>query len=455
MIEVLPDIPRVFTALAEWSACMVYILLMRKRLPTLPVVALSVVGLAVLVGVQLLAETLPLELWTVGMAAAVGAMFALIYLSADVSLRETGDLVARAFVLAELVASLEWQLDVFFLGGDDATTMASVALLGGVYAATFGMAYSAERRHFPRDHRVVIDNRTLIVTVGVAVVTFLMSNLSFVTTNTPFSGPVGPEVFYIRTLVDLCGFVILYALRGQRLELLRATEVDAVNVMLRNQRDRYLQSKHDIDVVNRKYHDLKYYIHAIRAESNPDARAGYMDQLEDSISGYETSALDTGSHVLDTLLTAKMQQSDRMQITLAAVADGTAIGFVDAMDLVTLIGNALDNAIEATSSLEDPAQRLVRIAVFRQGGFAMIKVENVFRGTLEMVNGLPQTTKAGALHHGYGLKNMRETAEKYGGSLTAHAEDGWFVVRVLLPSPRDGASHDVQRPEVSDSKAAD
>ena len=451
MIDVLPDIPRVFTALAEWSACMVYILLMRKRLPWFSLAAVAVAGLAVLVGIQLVAETLPLELWTLGMAAAVGAMFALIYLCADVSLREAGDLVARAFVLAELVASLEWQLDVFFLGDDDANRLVSMALLVGVYAAVFGMAYSAERRHFPRDHRVVVDNRTLIVTVVVAIVTFLMSNLSFVTTNTPFSGPVGPEVFYIRTLVDLCGFVILFALRGQRLELLRATEVDAVNVMLRNQRDRYLQSKHDIDVVNRKYHDLKYYIHAIRAESNPDARAGYMDQLEDSIRGYETSALDTGSPVLDTLLAAKSQQADRMQITMAAVADGTAIGFVDAMDLVTLVGNALDNAIEATSSLEDPAQRLVRIAVYRQDGFAMIKVENVFRGALEVVDGLPQTTKASSLHHGYGLKNMRETAERYGGSLTAHAEDDWFVVRVLLPSPREEDPRDARRSPPSDS----
>ena len=452
MSDILPDIPRIFTALAEWSACMVYILLMKKRLPRLSLALVIVAGLVLLTGLQLLAETLPLELWTLGMAMGVGAMYVLIYLCADVSLREAGDLVARAFVLAELVASLEWQLDVFFLRGEDATRPASIALLVGIYAIAFGTAYSAERRHFLKDHRVLVDYRTLVVTVGVAILTFMMSNLSFVKTNTPFSGPIGPEIFYIRTLVDLCGVVILFALRGQRLELQRAAEVNAVNVMLRNQRDRYLQSKHDIDAVNRKYHDLKHYIHAIRAETNPDARAGYMDQLEDSISGYETSALDTGSNVLDTLLTAKSQQADRMQITLAAVADGTAIGFVDAMDLVTLVGNALDNAIEATSSLDDPAQRLVRIAVYRQGGFAMIKVENVFRGVLQVVDGLPQTTKASSLHHGYGLKNMRETAERYGGSLTAHAEDDWFVVRVLLPSPRDQAPHkDVVRSGHGDS----
>ncbi len=38
-----------------------------------------------------------------------------------------------------------------------------------------------------------------------------MNNLSFVSTNTPFSGSMGQEIFYIRTLVDRCGFAILYA----------------------------------------------------------------------------------------------------------------------------------------------------------------------------------------------------------------------------------------------------
>ena len=274
------------------------------------------VGLAPLVGVQLLAETLPLRAVDAGHGmAAVGTMFLLIYRV------PTSRCERRA---TSSLAPSSWRSSWHRSNGSStcssrrARTHAtgSVALLVVVYGACSALAYSAERRHFPHDHRVPVDNRTLIVTVGVAIVTFLMSNLSFVKTNTPFSGPVGPEIFYIRTLVDLCGFVILFALRGQRLELQRAAEVNAVNVMLRNQRDRYLQSKHDIDVVNRKYHDLKHYIHAIRAETNPDTRAGYMDQLEDSIRGYETSALDTGSNVLDTLLTAKSQQADRMRITL-------------------------------------------------------------------------------------------------------------------------------------------
>jgi len=441
--EILPDIPRAFTALAEWSACMVYILLMRKRLPRVPLVLAMAGSLAALFGIHVLADAMPVEFWVPGMALAVAAMYGFIVLCADISPREAGDLVARAFVLAELVASLEWQLHVFFFH-DQTGTPWQILPLAVIYASAFPLAWWLERRHFPRDQHVPITNRALVAVAAVASVTFLMSNLSFVASNTPFSSRLGPEVLYIRTLVDLCGFVMLFALRGQLLELQRSVEVAAVSMMLRNQQERYLQSKHDIDVVNSKYHDLKHYIHAIRAEADPEARAGYVDQLESSIRGYETSALETGSPVLDTILASKIRQAERSSVTLTCVADGNAVAFMDPMDLVTIVGNAIDNAIEATSSLRTPEQRLVRLAIYRQGEFAMLRFENYFEGSVDVVDGLPRTTKARALQHGYGLKNMRETAERYGGSLTARAEEDWFVVRTLIPvpeaSPVDAAS---------------
>ncbi|WP_084078846.1 ATP-binding protein [Demequina sp. NBRC 110057] len=434
IVDSLPDIPRFVTGIAEWAACLVYILLMRPRFSRWVMVAACAAALPVLIGVQLLVAELPIGLWTLGMVMSAGTMYAFILLTTRTRPREAGDLTARAFVLAELVASLEWQLHVFFFGPEARLTLEIVMMLG-VYIPVFIGAHLAERRHFPRDHPLPVDARTLISVVAVAVVTFLMSNLSFVTTATPFSGRLDAEVFYIRTLVDLCGFVILFALRGQRLELHRAQEVQTVSMMLSNQRERYLQSKHDIDEVNRKYHDLKHYIHAIRAESDPGERARYMDELEESIKGYERSSMDTGSAVLDTMLTAKSQQADRYRITMTVVADGTAVGFLDAMDLVTIIGNALDNAIEAVAGIPDTEKRLIRVAIYRQDSLTMVRVENYFAGTLRTVQGLPTTTKGDARHHGYGLKNMRDTAERYGGSMTARVEDGWFVLRVLLPQP--------------------
>ncbi len=71
--DLLPDIPRAFTALAELSACLVYVLLIRKRLPRWRLVAALATGLGLLWGVQEAAGRFPIALWTLGMALATHA----------------------------------------------------------------------------------------------------------------------------------------------------------------------------------------------------------------------------------------------------------------------------------------------------------------------------------------------------------------------------------------------
>lgn len=432
--DALPDIPRVYTGLAEWAACVVYILLIRQRLTRRQLVVALAGGLALQVGVQILAGELPLPLWAVGMAVAGATMYALLYACAGVSVRDAGYFVARAFVLAELVASLQWQLDNFFFhaGAEAPIAAPRIGLLVGVYGACYVAAWLLERRHFSATGTLNVDPRGLLNTAALALITFLMSNLSFVTTSTPFSGQRGTEIFYIRTLVDLVGYVALYAQQGQRLELRRVVEIDTFNRILQSQHEQYLQSKRNIDVVNRKYHDLKHYIAAIRAETNPEAKADYLDQLENSIRGYE-SQVDTGNTVVDIILTTKSEFCADHGITLTSVVDGAALAFMSPMDVSALFGNALDNAIEASLRLNNAEQRVIQLAVHTQGHFVMIRCENFFAEKLQFEDGLPGTTKAEG-SHGYGLKNMRQIAESYGGTLTVHIDDGWFVVRVLIPT---------------------
>ncbi|WP_062302149.1 ATP-binding protein [Demequina subtropica] len=435
MIEdALQDIPRALTALAEWGACLLYITLVPKRLSRLPLIGALIVGLGVLWGVQKFAGTLPLGLWSLGMVLAVGAMYALIRVCVDTDSKGAGDLLARAFVLGELVASLEWQLDQHFFGGDT-WGWGRFALIVILYGTGFTAAWFAERRNFPPNEMIPIDGRILASTLSIALVTFLMSNLSFVTGDTPFSGRDGPEIYYIRTLVDFAGFIALYAMRSQRLQLQRAVEVQSMNSLLRHQHQQYLRSRQEREAVNARYHDMKHYITAIRNEADATVRSEMVDQLERSVRGYSAMAVDTGNAVVDTMLSSKTEQAELEGITVTSVVDGAVVDFMEVMDVVTVFGNALDNAIEATSRVKDPEQRLIRVAVYRQGHFALARFENWFGGSLTLVDGLPATTKDDAHHHGYGLKNIRQVAERYDGSLTVTAEDGWFILRLLVPIP--------------------
>jgi hypothetical protein len=436
IIETLPDIPRLLTGVAEWTACLVYVLL-RHRLPTGRLVVVAGAALVVLVGVQELADRLPLALWSAGMAAAVAAMYGFIVTAARVSARDAGYFAARALVLAELVAAAHWQIHCFFfLAEGRPGTGWQVAFGVGAYGVAFVGAYLVEARHFRPAQPLDVTYGELASAIAIALVTFFMSNISFLNANTPFSGRLGLEIFYIRTLVDLCGFVALYAQQGQRLQHRARAEVKAIDEMLRRQHGQYLQSKRSIEIVNRKYHDLKHQIAVIRAEGDPGLRASYLDSLEASVSGYAAQA-DTGNGVLDVILTTKSLECAERGIDLTYVADGSAIDFMSAMDVSAVFGNALDNAIDGVLAVPDAEKRVIKVALYARDRFVMMTFENYFTGELRTEDGHIVTRRADRDRHGYGLKSIRYTAEKYGGSMTVNAEDGWFVLRILLPMPAD------------------
>ena len=143
----------------------------------------------------------------------------------------------------------------------------------------------------------------------------------------------------------------------------------------------------------------------------------------------------TGNDVLDTILSDKQLYCSQHQITLTIVADGARLDFIETMDICSIFGNALDNAIEGVEKLADPQQRLIRVAVYTQNVFLIIRVENYCTAQLSVVDGEYRTTKHDKDMHGYGIKSIRYTAEKYGGSVSADCSDNWFHLSVLLPLP--------------------
>ena len=76
------------------------------------------------------------------------------------------------------------------------------------------------------------------------------------------------------------------------------------------------------------------------------------------------------------------------------------------------------------------------MAVYSKKGFLMIQCENYCPEAVTFQNGVPVTTKGDADYHGYGIKSIRYTAQKYGGSVTIEVEDSWFRMNILIPLPK-------------------
>ena len=435
IVNALPDIPRLYTAISEWLGCLVYVCVLYRRVSLQRTILVVALGLPVLIGLQYLAGMMSLPFWIFGMCLAAAGMFAIVMLSIGTGKREGLYITARAFILGELIASLHWQLVTFARHalGLTPTWWQSHITLVVTYGLCFFIAYTVERGNFSQTQPTVPTMSAAVMTLATTLITFAMSNLSFVSTNTPFSGTIGQEVFYIRTLVDLCGFVILYAQQEQARRLASNLELASIDAQLKSQHQEYLQSKENLDSIGRLAHDLKHQIAALRAQVDPEHMAAGFEQLEASVQQYSAQQ-HTGNPVLDVILTAKTHTCADKGITFTAVADGKLLDGMSSMDIASLFGNALDNAIEATSKLSDPEKRLIRLALYHQGQFVVLRVENYYDSALKTdTEGNLRTTKKDTRSHGFGVKSIRHIVQQYGGEVTIRTKDHWFTLTALVP----------------------
>jgi hypothetical protein len=432
MNDVFPEIPRLFTALSEWLACVVYISVLKRHYAGSKLVMIMTSALAIQALFLMATGDLPIYFWIPSMALAVVMMWLFIFMTTETSVYEAGYFVVKAFVAAELVASFHWQLHFYLLRNQSAYSFLGLLLLTGTYGILYFIIWYLEKQHIPKGGLLGIKPREFWSSATIGVAVFFISNLSFVSVRTPFSGQYTTEILNIRTLVDLGGFAILFAYHVQLNELRVRHELEAMQNILQHQYTQYQQSKESIELINYKYHDLKHQLIALKAETDPAKRQAYIDEMQDEIKMFEAQH-KTGHHVLDTLLTMKHMTCLKNNITLTSVADGQLLQDMDVKDIVTIFGNALDNAIEYECKVKESDKRLIHVLLKRQHQFTMIQIENYFEGQLDYEDGLPSTTKKNKHLHGYGIKSIRHTAEKYGGTVQITEKNHWFKVTILIP----------------------
>ncbi len=430
----MPDIPRVYTAIAEWLACLLFILPLKKRFDRRSTVGIISVSLALQSVFLVVTGDLIIYLWIPCMIIAVLLMILLIYVCCDINLTDAAYFGMIAFVVAEFMASVEWQIVCFLWHGRLPSVWIEALLLAGIYGASALILFRFIHVHLPKDAKMDISKKEYFSGLLIAVAVFAVSNMSYLTIDTPFSGRYSFEVGNIRTLVDLGGIAILYAHLIQCCELRVRKELEAVQSVLQNQYVQYKQSRESIELINYKYHDLKHQIAFLRSEEDPAKREAFLNRMEDEIRQYEAQN-KTGNKVLDTVLTTKSLYCAKHGITFTCVADGTLLDFMDVMDICSIFGNALDNAIECELKIADKEKRLIHVTVSKQKQFLILRFENYYEEALKYQEGRLVTTKKDKENHGYGLKSIRYTVNKYDGAVSIDTQENWFELKVLIPMP--------------------
>ena len=169
----------------------------------------------------------------------------------------------------------------------------------------------------------------------------------------------------------------------------------------------------------------------------------YLSELNQNFDNLEFQ-FKTGNAVVDTLLNMKYHEAIR---TIPDIRiDAERLLFTDEMhiqsyDIGVMIGNALDNAMEACRKLkaEDPeAETFIRLTSFQKGKMIFIEVENSFNGRVvkKKQSEFPVTDKTDKREHGIGLLNIKHTAEKYHGAVDWSVDGKVFTLSVMIQNER-------------------
>ena len=177
-------------------------------------------------------------------------------------------------------------------------------------------------------------------------------------------------------------------------------------------------------------HDMKIHLAALKDFTDScdwDDVKKYLGRLVEDVEKSEVYS-DTGNIAFDSVINYKLRNAKSGGITLdLSVAVPPALG-VDVVDVVTILGNLLDNALDAVAKV---SEKMIKLDIALVKGGLFVKVDNFFDGDVKYLAGQMVSQKDGE-GHGYGLKNVKRSVEKYDGQVHVSHEDGVFSVGVFL-----------------------
>ena len=202
-------------------------------------------------------------------------------------------------------------------------------------------------------------------------------------------------------------------------------EMDTLNLLYERQRQQYQIARQNVQIINRKCHELKVQIADLR-RLQPDAAVSQsLDEAEQAARMYDANAA-TGNEVLDVVLTEKSLLCEAQRIRLNCVADGTCLAAIEPGDLYALFSNLLDQAIDAAAQQRDTDRRMIDLLVCRRQGFAVVNV----------IGPHPAEQPDHGRRHSYELKVARRIVHKYSGSMATEPRGALFAVKIVLPPPK-------------------
>ena len=236
-------------------------------------------------------------------------------------------------------------------------------------------------------------------------------------------------VIYISSGILAAIFMIIFVYAKNLLYLREQEQRDKVQIAQLQQQYAYYQDKlKDEERIRSIYHDMKNHLLVLEGSQGTEVTRQMAQELRSQIADYE-NYIHTGNDFLDIIIRDKAEKAHEKNIDFSAFIDFSGIDFIEPLDISTMFGNGIDNAIEASEKLPED-QRVILVKAGKVQDFVSILIEN---NCSDKVYTDGHTTKTDKFLHGFGISNMKKAAEKYKGTCTTTQENGKFTLKILLP----------------------
>ena len=196
--------------------------------------------------------------------------------------------------------------------------------------------------------------------------------------------------------------------------------------------NQFLLMKSSVEKTASLKHDIANHIGAIGSliRENEISRAlNYINQLE-KYAPFNSKIVESGNLVIDSILNYELDYVKSIGVNTHLDIKVPSDLELESFDMVVILGNLLDNSVEALKKLKE--NRTLWVSIKYDRGVLIIQIQNNFDGKISVgAKGLI-TTKDDKDNHGLGLKNIESTLEKYNGLLEYSYTNNLFKAEVLM-----------------------
>lgn len=227
--------------------------------------------------------------------------------------------------------------------------------------------------------------------------------------------------------VACLNFIDNYLMLGRK-----SKENQILQQRLEIQASYHRQMAEDLENLKLLRHDLKNHLLLVGQETSYGCKL--MEKIEVS-----DKYIESGNELFNMLVYEKIAAAQQLGIDVKIFLSAGDINFLDDLDICSIFGNILDNALEACEQFSDRSGKNIELEVTTIQDFLMIVLVNDCPKTVSTSCGSQalKSTKKQTGFHGIGLVSLKKSVEKYGGNCSYKQTDGRFETKIIIPVPAE------------------